>query len=49
MKKFEMGERDIFRKTGEMVNKLSDIFSLLEYLQDNLDDVTNIIIIIPDL
>lgn len=42
MKKFEMGEKDIFRKSGEVVNKLADIISLLEYLQSNFDDVTDI-------
>jgi hypothetical protein len=42
MKKFEMGEKDIFRKSGETVNRLADIFSLLEYLHNNFDDVTNI-------
>lgn len=42
MKKFEAGVKDIFRKPSEKVDKVADIFSLLEYLENNFDSVTNI-------
>lgn len=42
IKKFEAGEKDIFKKTGEKIDKIADIFSLLGYLEDNYDDITNI-------
>lgn len=42
MKRFEAGEKDIFKKDGEKVDKLTAIFSLLKYLEDNFEDVTDI-------
>lgn len=42
LKKIEAGENDIFIKDGEEVDKLTAIFSLLEYLEDNFEDVANI-------
>lgn len=42
LKKFEAGEKDIFEKDGAKVGKLAAIFSLLEYLEDNFDDVTSL-------
>lgn len=42
LKKFNAGEKDIFKKDGTKVDKLASNFSLLEYLRDNFEDVTNI-------
>lgn len=42
MKKFEAGEKATVKRTGAKVDKLTAIFSLLEYLQDNFDDITDI-------
>lgn len=42
LKKFNAGEKDIFKKDGTKVDKLAAIFSLIEYLRDNFEDVTNI-------
>ncbi len=42
MIRFETGEKDIFGKFGETANKLANIISLLEFLNDNFDNATNI-------
>lgn len=42
LKKLEAGDKDIFQKEGLKVDKLTAIFSLLEYLEDNFDDITNV-------
>lgn len=42
MKMFEMSEAGILWETSNSIDKLAVIFSLLDYLQNNLGDVTNI-------
>ena len=44
MKRYEAGERDIFQKAREELakGKIFCILSLLEYLKNNFEDITNI-------
>ena len=42
MKKFEAGEKNIFKNAEKKDDKLTIIFSLLEYLEINFDDVINL-------
>jgi hypothetical protein len=42
LKKFEAGEKNIFKKDGQKGDKLTSIYSLLEYLEENFDNVIDI-------
>jgi len=42
IKKFESGEKDIFEKIGDNDDKLTIIFSLLKYVESNLDKITDV-------
>lgn len=42
LRSFQLGVKNIFRKTDEKADKLEVIYSLIEYLEENFEDVTNV-------